>query len=85
MTALALMGESADAGKWASLARAHHAMNGDLRVSAKFVTDDGFRLGMWLVHRRALRRRGALPVDKVAQLDELGMIWDARAMGASQP
>lgn len=38
----------------------------------------GFRLGFWLNRRRADRKRGALAADQIAELDELGMVWDPR-------
>ncbi|MFB6811083.1 Helicase associated domain protein [Streptomyces sp. NPDC056387] len=35
----------------------------------------GFPLGQWIADLRRTHRRGALGRDRVAQLDELGMVW----------
>lgn len=61
-----------------AVARAYRAAHGHLRVPARFVTEDGFRLGIWTSNRRADRRRDVLSVERVSELDALGMIWDAR-------
>lgn len=59
-------------------ARLYFNENGDLNVSSDFVAYDGFRLGQWLSNRRARRRRGRgnLSAERIAELDELGMVWD---------
>jgi superfamily II DNA or RNA helicase len=57
-------------------ARSFRDANGHLRVPRAFVTTDGFRLGTWIGSRRQQRRRGALPPERVADLDALGMAWD---------
>jgi superfamily II DNA or RNA helicase len=59
-------------------ARAFREANGHLRVPSNFVTEDGVRLGNWLGSRRAEFRRGTLPPERVAELDALGMVWNAR-------
>lgn len=56
-------------------ARAFHAQHGHLRVLGDHVAADGFKLGQWIAERRAERRDATLPADRVAQLDELGMLW----------
>jgi superfamily II DNA or RNA helicase len=57
-------------------ARAYRAANGDLRVPAKFVTEDGFALGAWISGQRQDRNRGKLLPERTAALDALGMIWN---------
>jgi superfamily II DNA or RNA helicase len=59
-------------------ARAYRDAHGHLRVPTNFVTDDGVRLGAWINRRRGDRQRGRLAPERVAQLDALGMVWDAR-------
>jgi hypothetical protein len=59
-----------------AVARAYWKANGHLRVHPKAVTDDGFLLGAWISSRRIERKRGVLAVERVAALDEIGMLWD---------
>ena len=53
---------------------------GDLRVPANYVTDTGLRLGNWIVNLRTYRKsciRGQfLTEQRIAALDELGMVWN---------
>jgi hypothetical protein len=51
----------------------YRAVHGDLRVPAKYVTDDGFRLGSWVSSVRS--KRTSLPPERVQELDALGMAW----------
>jgi hypothetical protein len=55
-------------------ARAYREKRGDLRVPARFRTDDGFPLGQWISVRRLNRDR--LSAARIHQLDALGMVWD---------
>lgn len=56
----------------------YHAAHGHLFVHVDHVTDSGHRLGQWVHHHRATRRRGHLPAARIHALDTLGMLWDAR-------
>ncbi|MGW7318293.1 Helicase associated domain protein [Streptomyces sp. NPDC054865] len=60
-------------------ARAFHAAHGHLRVPNDHVTDDGYRLGAALKARRSRHPHRDVDSGVVEALDELGMIWDARA------
>jgi hypothetical protein len=60
-------------------ARAYHRRHGDLLVPERYRTDDGRRLGHWLVNQRIRRRQGLLPPDQIHKLDELGMCWGTPA------
>jgi superfamily II DNA or RNA helicase len=57
--------------------RAFRTSHGHMRMSLEFVTADGLRLGAWLDHQRQAQRRGALTAERIAELDRLGMVWDA--------
>ena len=59
-------------------ARAYRNTHGNLLVRQKFVTDDGFRLGAWINRLRTKRTNGGLATERIAELDALGMVWDAR-------
>ena len=57
-------------------ARAFHQANGHLRVRTDHVTESGFRLGQWIVTRRVEAKAGKLSDERVAALNEIGMVWD---------
>ncbi|KAB7835744.1 DEAD/DEAH box helicase [Streptomyces mobaraensis] len=56
-------------------ARAYHEQHGHLRARTDYTTADGYPLGQQLSIRRAQHRAGELKPQRVADLDELGMIW----------
>ena len=53
---------------------------GDLSPARTFVTDSGIHLGSWIANLRTCRRSGIkngfLTDERVAALDELGMVWE---------
>lgn len=60
-------------------AEAYFARHGHLDVPARYVAEDGFALGKWIINCRQ-RRAGntaasVLTQERIARLDELGMIW----------
>ncbi|WP_102411416.1 Helicase associated domain protein [Beduinella massiliensis] len=63
-------------------AKQFYDKNGDLRVKDSYVCEDGYRLGSWLNMLRQIRkgnRKGDLLTQvRIAQLDEIGMVWDFR-------
>lgn len=61
-----------------SQAAEYYARNGNLDVKADYVTEKGFRLGMWLNHIRQYRLNGSrvLNGQRQKQLEQIGMIWD---------
>jgi len=61
--------------------RAYVARVGHANVPQKYVTDDGFKLGSWMGHRRKERRVGTLSVKRIAELDALGMVWNPLDVG----
>ena len=50
--------------------------HGDALVPRQFKTADGFALGNWITTQRAAKAKGKLAAGRVAQLDELGFVWD---------
>jgi len=57
-------------------ASAYHQQHGHLKIPHAWTCPDGFRLGSWLTSQRVGRNAGQLAGDRIAALDELGMIWD---------
>lgn len=49
---------------------------GHLNVPSQYVDEEGFRTGSWVRARREDRRVRGMPADRVAALDELGMVWE---------
>ncbi|MFI6281630.1 Helicase associated domain protein [Streptomyces sp. NPDC050988] len=56
---------------------AYAAEHGDLLVRRDFVTDSGLALGQWIQWVRQLHSTGRLSPARHAQLEEIGMVWDA--------
>ena len=50
--------------------------HGHLQIPFPFKSPSGFALGAWLNNQRVQRRKGILPESKIAQLDELGIVWE---------
>lgn len=61
-------------------AKAYFEENGDLNVSAKYVTKDGVALGGWLANIRTWAKadvhRNYLTEERMAQLNSIGMVWN---------
>ena len=61
-------------------ARRYYREHGDLIVPAKYKTDGGLSLGSWLNLQRNKykgKAAGHLTDDQIAQLNELGIVWDS--------
>lgn len=62
-------------------AKEYVAQYGNLEVAARYITEDGFRLGQWLDNQRTRKKRNAdskKTDEELAQLDELGMRWETK-------
>ena len=60
-------------------AKAYYDRFHDLKVPAKYVTETGFPLGVWIMRMRAAQsnhRTGVLTEERVQKLNEIGMTWD---------
>jgi len=79
LTALGMVWSSRDSGYQSGVnhLRAYIAQEGHANVPDRFVTDDGFRLGTWVRSRRTDYTIGSLIAARVAELNELGMVWDS--------
>lgn len=58
-------------------AKAYFKEHGNLLISFKYKSPDGFLLGQWVAVKRRERTGGVLSEDKIRQLDALGMAWNA--------
>ncbi len=61
--------------------RAYITRESHANVPLNHVTDDGFRLGTWVITRRSERKAGTLTPVRIAELDALGMVWDTLDAG----
>ena len=62
-------------------ARNYYTVHGNLEVSKRYRTQDGYPLGQWLQTQRRVRAGtvyGTLSQERIARLDNIGMIWDNR-------
>ena len=58
------------------LAREYSQANGNLLVPDSCMIGE-FDLGKWIAYQRNRRKSGKLPAERVAKLEEIGMVWDA--------
>lgn len=61
-------------------AKAYYESNGNLKIAKRYVTDEGLKLGIWLVNQRSLYKRnfsqsGSLSPERISLLDNIGMAW----------
>lgn len=60
--------------------KSYYNEHGNIDIKASYVTDDGVSLGSWINNLRTWKSGGVktryLTDERVALLDELGMIWD---------
>ena len=58
------------------VAKKYHDTYGNLIVPGKYVDPDGYPLGQWIIKTRQQKLNGRLKEERIAQLDELGMVWN---------
>lgn len=63
---------------WFDLLRRYHQVNGHCNVPENYLTDDGHKLGVWLMSQRAAFSKGSYARDRLEQMNSLGMIWVLR-------
>ena len=56
-------------------ARKYHDTYGNLMVPAKYEAPDKYPLGQWIIKTRQQQLNGRLKPERMAQLDEIGMVW----------
>jgi len=56
--------------------RSYVAREGHASVPQRYMTDDGFTLGVWVSQLRKTHKVGRLSAARIAELDALGMVWD---------
>ncbi len=74
------MAWNADEERWSlglTAARRYSQEHGSLAVPISYETDDGFRLGAWISQKRRQYKKGALTEHQIAELEQLGMRWEA--------
>lgn len=61
-------------------AKKYYAEYGDLKIASTYTTDCGLKLGLWISNLRTYRKSGIrnayLSENRIAMLDEIGMVWD---------
>lgn len=60
-------------------AKQYFRENGDLRISYKYVSSDGYALGNWIVNQRnnydSKNKYRKLSKERIARLEAIGMVW----------
>ena len=58
------------------VAKKYHDTYGNLMVPGKYPDPDGYPLGQWIIKTRQQKLNGRLKEERIAQLDEIGMVWN---------
>ena len=58
-------------------ARTFIEKNGHLLIPYSYETEDGLRLGHWIQALRQQKKKGTLSKERIQQLNDIGMKWDA--------
>lgn len=66
--------------EWLEDAQEYYAAFGNLLVSSRYETPDGYKLGRWIERQRAIyngnpKIAGHLSLDQIKALNRIGMIW----------
>ena len=59
-------------------AKEYYTKNGNLEVPYRYKTPDGYSLGCWILTQKRVRTGdapGILSAERIAKLDEIGMVW----------
>ncbi|WP_198539394.1 helicase associated domain-containing protein, partial [Streptomyces graminilatus] len=57
-------------------AKKFHTKHGHLDIRQDERAEDGYRIGQWIGWQRMAYHQGKLSADRIAALDQLGMIWN---------
>lgn len=57
------------------VAKKYYDTYGNLMVAGKYVDPDGYPLGKWIIKTRQQKLNSRLKEDRIAQLEEIGMVW----------
>ena len=65
------------------LAKAYYEQHGDLEITGRYRTEEGYTLGAWLTTQRQIRKgksqgHGTLTDEQIAKLDAIGMRWESK-------
>lgn len=61
-----------------AMAQEYYKANGNLEISSRYRTEDGYALGRWIFNQKGIRKgqiEGTLTDEQIAKLDSIGMIW----------
>jgi hypothetical protein len=48
---------------------------GNLKVPARYMTEDGFKLGSWAYNLKTSYKKGKLTSEQIQELESIGMVW----------
>lgn len=64
--------------RYLAAVRAFREEHGHQRIPKSYTDADGLRLNIWLRNQIRARREGKLSAERIAALDAIGVVWDAR-------
>ena len=56
---------------------AYKATHGHCNVPQLFITENGMKLGQWVINQRANYSHSKLSADRIQRLENLGFVWDS--------
>lgn len=65
---------------WFADAKVYFANHGHLLVPDSHLTDEGYRLGIWIANQRSKYASGNLSTDRINLLNSIGMVWSISEM-----
>ena len=83
LSSIGMVWDSAQDEQWMryyTAAKTYFEQNGNLRVSKRYETDDGLKLGIWVVNQRQLyqksmQQKERMNADRIRLLNDIGMLW----------
>ncbi len=67
--------------RWATgyeYAKRFYEENGHLNVPQCYVTEDGYKLGIWIETQKVSNKNGKLAQSKINMLEEIGIKWSTK-------
>ena len=61
-----------------ALAMNYAAKHGDLNVPVNYTTEEGEKLGAWILNQRTAYAKGMLSQDQIGRLEKIGIYWGNR-------
>lgn len=58
-----------------ALAQKYYDLHGDLNINAKYISENGEKLGVWISGQRYSYKNNRLSESRIKKLEQIGMVW----------